>query len=140
MNRKPRTFPVSFRVTAEQLETLDRLAQEAGLSRPDFLRAAALGARPRRDRKGPAGMGDLKKAHNDLNTLGRNLNATLRLAQALAAELGKVRPADPAGRVREWTAAFGKHLEAYSPLFMEDVRRAVLALTKAADRIEAGDR
>ena len=85
-------------------------------------------------------MADLKKAHNDLNTLGRNLNATLRLAQALAAELSKVRTADPSGRVRESTAAFGKRLEAYSPHFLEDVRRAVLALTKAADRIEAEDR
>jgi len=77
--RAARSQHVAARFTAEERAALGLRAAESGLTLSDFVRAAALGAQPRRPTMpaGPAGVLTADELR-ELNAIGNNLNQIAR--------------------------------------------------------------
>lgn len=142
MRRKPETFTVAFRVTEDELKIIEASIRESGLTRADFLRAAAVGSRPPRRRKFKSeGLGELSRARRDLNTLGNNLNATLKSLNYLVNIL-RAAPDLGGPRVNATVTAFAERLAAHGPGFFAYLKAAVEDVRRAAVRVdikEAGE-
>lgn len=95
---------VSVRLSVAERAALDARAASAGLSLPDFMRAALVQAEPPRRRKASSGAGRFTPAEvRELNALGVNLNQLAKRTNA--------------GDTRDLSAQLGDVLDALAALF-----------------------